>query len=228
LNLRTDERFDITFRPPDTSPCPVRGVARAPEGSRPAEAAILAGEQTSRAQILGVLAHEVAHLFHFVAFQAGHPNVSLSEGLATWAAGTYWETWQKKTPSEVVRSLQQERRYLPLSDHFNHDWSRDRQSPDCVAERELRYSSVAAFLDFLITNYGIEKLQELMGPAEPRPGPLTLPTSLTDEIIAIRTAPQFARVPPRVVSSRMNFLGVYGRTLEELEKSWLEQLSQAK
>ena len=219
MKIQADRKFDFTFRPPDTRPCPVRGLAMTARDNRPALAAIFITEQTSHEEVLGITAHEVAHLFHFGAFQAGQPNTSVTEGLATWAAGQYWEAWHKQSPAEFVRSTRTNGNYVPPADLFRDEvWANSTATgAECLAQRNLRYTSVAAFLDFLIANYGMEKLKELLGPPQlpvaPRPAP--------------RMSAPFVFVgdQSRPPLPRLNFDGVYGRSLDELEKAWLEQLS---
>lgn len=235
MKIQADRRFDFSFRPPDTRPCPVRGIAVTGKDAQPARATIFITDQTSREQILGITAHEVAHLFHFGAFGAGQPNLSLSEGLATWAAGKYWEAWHKESPTQFVRSTRKDGRYVPPADLFRDEvWANSTATgAECVAQRDLRYTSVAAFLDFLIANYGLEKLKELLGPPQlpvrggnvpvlPRSAPFTFsapfPLSPPTAVIEDKSKPP---LPP----PRLDFTGVYGQTLDELEGAWLEQLS---
>src|SRR5262245_45535781 len=85
FGVETTQRFALTFRPPDTAQCPIRGLAMSDDAV--AQAMVFADAQTGRAQVSGVLAHEIGHLFHARVLRAGGSDQNLTEGLATWAAG---------------------------------------------------------------------------------------------------------------------------------------------
>ena len=112
MGVRLNERFAIAFRQPDTSSCPIRGLAR--WDTPLAQAVIFADEQTGREQILGAMAHEIGHLFHGRGLKAGSDFSDLNEGLATWAAGKYWEAWQKGSIAEMTNGFKRSGRYVPL------------------------------------------------------------------------------------------------------------------
>ncbi|HEX4999980.1 MAG TPA: carboxypeptidase-like regulatory domain-containing protein [Terriglobia bacterium] len=168
MGVSTTERFALTFRPPDTAPCPKRGLAHSfePVG----QAVVFANEQTSRSQISGVLAHEFAHLLHSRALRAGTSDTNLSEGLASWAAGKYWQAWQG-TAADNVRAFRVEGRYKPLEEY---SWETPPETDivSCWKNRDRRYNSWAAFIDFLITEYGMDKFRQLLGPPEATPSKL--------------------------------------------------------
>jgi hypothetical protein len=233
IGVRTDERFAIAFRKPDTSACPIRGLAQ--WATPVAQVIVFADERTSRAQVLGVLAHEVGHLMHGRALKAGTRFGHLDEGLATWAAGKYWEAWQKASFTEMMNAFRRSGRYVPLKDYFREEAPAQFPSKDssCLAERDLRYTSWGAFLGFLIDAHGMDKLRQLLGPVEeikgPEPGRLvTIPRGGDGFDIDVLTRGVFRTetvwIPPPVP----DFPGVYGRTLDELEKAWWEQITKTR
>ena len=160
--VQTSERFAITFRPPDTAPCPLRGLARFDDPG-PGQAIIFADQKTTRTQLSGVLAHEIAHLFHARVLKNGTIDMNLIEGFATWEAGKYWQVWQG-TPTDNVRVFRREKRYIPLETSYRERPQLVPDSVNCLKARDLRYNSWAAFIDFLISDYGLEKFRQLLGP----------------------------------------------------------------
>lgn len=218
LETSSDKKFAVAFRPPDTSDCPVRGLAMA---SPEPQTILFVDEKASHAYILGVLAHELGHLLHAHGLQAGG-DTYLSEGLATWAAGEYWRAWRGETPAESVQTYLREGRYVPLHEYYRQDAGYQRfEGEDCLAERDRRYLSWAAFVGFLIDRYGLEKMVELLNSTQPLEGatmtqppptaspPPGNPPMLEERIIAQRTIR-----PP-------DYLGVYGLELNQLEAAWL-------
>jgi hypothetical protein len=234
MGVRTNERFVITFRKPDTAGCPMRGQA---VWDIPiAQAIIFADAQTSRAQILGVLAHEVGHLMHGRALNAGTRFGHLNEGLATWAAGKYWEAWHKASIPEKVIAFKRNGRYVPLTDYFRDDAATPSSNDaSCLDERDLRYTSWAAFLDFLIANHGMDKFRQLLGPAEEIGGRVVESERVVivpvggggfniDAPIRERFRVEAVRIAPPIP----DFAGVYGRNLDELEKASWEHITRAR
>jgi hypothetical protein len=223
LGTGSTQKFDVAFRPPDDSPCPVRGLAIAfPDP----QTIIFADEATSHTQILGVLAHELGHLLHAHGLQVGG-DTYLSEGLATWAAGKYWEGWRGETPAESVQTYLAEGRYVPLHEYYRQEESvRPMDAENCLAERDRRYISWAAFLDFLLDRYGMEKLVELLDSTrqlEETPTPAARPTVLpplpgTPTIVEEQIIAKRVMQPP-------DYQGVYGLALNQLEDAWQRQLT---
>jgi hypothetical protein len=233
MGVQATERFALTFRAPDTSPCPIRGLARfdAPV----AQAIIYVDAQMSRARISGILAHEVAHLFHTRVLKAGALDMNLSEGFATWAAGKYWQGWQG-SPTENVRVFLREKRYKSLEGSYREELDRSREN--CLRDRDLRYNSWAAFIDFLIADYGTDKFRRLLGPKEvltpakqPSGTPAIInidPSLLKEFTIALDPSGRTAFLPASNSTATVpvsDFKGVYGLSLDELEKLWLEKLN---
>jgi hypothetical protein len=225
MGASVDERFALTFRPPDTRTCPIRGFAS--WGSSPvAQAIVFADEKTNRSQVVAILAHEIAHLFHGRALKMLSINQDLTEGLATWGAGKYWEAWARASLEDTVRSFKSDGRYRPLGTYFLVEPAARPllEGENCLKDRDLRYGSWAAFIDFLISRYGMDKLRQLFGPIE-REGQVLFATPqvpLTNplRIEGFGLAPSLTVVTPPPPP----FQDVYGLSLEELEKTWWEQL----
>src|SRR5262249_31953928 len=139
MAVSSDEKINVTIRPPDTRPCPIRGLAKT--DSPTADVIVFGDEKTSTDHVLGVLAHEVGHVAHHHALKAGDGSMFLTEGLATWASGKYWEAWQKVPMAEMVRSFQREKRYIPLADYdrLDNDVFKT-ESGNCLAQRDLIYT----------------------------------------------------------------------------------------
>jgi hypothetical protein len=227
MGASTDERFSLTFRPPDTRPCPIRGLAR--WGVPLPQAMIFVDEKTNRDHVLGILAHEIAHLFHFYALKASAMDLNLAEGMATWGAGKYWEGWHTASLTEAVQSFKRDGRYLPLSDYLREEIaSRSSTGENCLKDRDLRYGSWAAFIDFLIQQYGMEKFRQLLGPMD-QDQPLIfsanrVPTNVMTFGLSVAVVPLGPPAPP-VSPPPPPFQKVYGLSLEELEKAWLAELA---
>ena len=99
---------------------------------------------------------------------------------------------------EVALSSMRDRQYLPLTAYYgDKPATLTPEGDNCLRERDLRYASWGAFVDFLITNHGIEKMFQVMGPLEGN----------------APAAPAQRNAPP-------DFTGVYGSTLAELEETW--------
>jgi hypothetical protein len=203
LKAVPEQKIALSFRPPSTAPCPARGLAM--PGESPPRIFIMADEQTSQAQLLGVLAHEVGHILHGASdLPAG--NRALAEGLATWVSADYWNVWQgMPSLDERVRSYLENATYLPLYENY------DLQSvygdlgqagtEDCLARRDILYTEWATFIDYLVEQYGRDKLHALFAS----------PTVEEREGMIIVTPPDFQ--------------GVYGSSLNQLEAAWLRQLT---
>jgi hypothetical protein len=227
MGVRTTEKFVLVFRPPDTAVCPKRGTAHVdlPVG----QVVVFADERTSRVQISGVLAHEIAHLLHDRALKAQMSDENLMEGLASWAAGKYWDAWQGAA-ADNVRTYRRAGRYVPLEDYY-HAIPLGTDSAECLRNRDLRYNSWAAFIDFLITDYGMEKFLQLLGkkdnvPSQRPPSIVTIPLDpafLTRDATT-GTLPPLFPVDYRTSAFTTAFKGVYGLSLSELEMAWLEKL----
>lgn len=197
LNASTEKKIPVTFHRPSAEPCSPRGLVLYPPGL----ILIFADEQTSQEQILGVLAHEVGHILHLEGdFAGGTP--ALYEGLATWAASEYWNAWHGSPSLEAsVMSYLAQDTFLPLYENYEEvSQTSTLTSEACLARRDTLYTEWAAFIDYLIKQYGWEKLHTLFG------------------------MPIFEERGNEIIIKPPDFQGVYGSSLNQLEAAWLAYL----
>ena len=211
LEVTSDEKTIILFEGPDSNVCPVRGLAIVSPpsdpyaGDYPPEIVIYADENTSHKQIMGVLAHELGHVLtlrnseqRWIPHETGH-----QEGLATWAAGRYWHAWQGTTSfSDSVRSYIEQSKYLSLREHYDFEPAYSREN--CIEKRNILYTEWASFIEFLLTEYGYERLE-------------TLFRSPKSEEVEADEGRMFYVTPA-------DYQSVYGLELNQLEAQWLEHL----
>lgn len=185
----------VTFASPELRTCPARGLAF-PEQR---VIVIFADEDTSKEQILGVLAHELGHIFILNKYN-NLKDLALSEGMATWAAGDYWKEWKGFDFNSGVRNFMNMGIYLPLFQNYDLQKAYDENTPDCIIHRDVLYTEMASFIDYLIQSYGMEKLSSLFD--EPQP------ETINNKSIVY---------PP-------NYKEVYGLEFNQLEYEWLKTL----
>lgn len=196
LDATVTEKVIVIFVPPNSGNCAPRGTTF--HEQQPI-IAIFADKDTSKEQILAVLAHELGHVFIHQKYE-NLSDVALNEGMATWAAGNYWKGWKGLDFNSGVIALVNDKTYLPLSQNFDMSKAYDSDSPDCIIHRDILLTELASFLDYLIQNYGLEKLATLFDVRQPE---------LTDN--------QRIIYPP-------NFKDVYGLEFNQLEYEWLKTL----
>lgn len=130
--------------------------------------------------------------------------------MATWAAGSYWTDWHGFTSlNEMVKDYLQKSAYLPIYQNTDLEGTQpagpmpESTLPgpsiqgDCLARRDILYSEWAAFIDFLMRQFGMEKLEALFKSSRAE-------KINTDTII----------YPP-------DYQGIYGSALNQLEAEWL-------
>jgi hypothetical protein len=150
----------VTFSPPAVGTCALRGLAQTDR----AELTLFATPATDRAQLWGVLAHEVAHSIHLNGMARGtQDDRLLVEGLATWAAGNYWLVW-KQSPSfdAAAAGYLHSGGYVPLDEAFatlGSDLYALSPAGDCL--RDVAYAEAASFLGLLIERSGLNTLLTL-------------------------------------------------------------------
>jgi hypothetical protein len=202
LKSSTEAKIAVTFRRPSTEPCRARGLF---VGERPYRIFIFADEQTSRDQLLGVLAHETGHYLHTVGDLPG-TTWAFTEGIATWASGEYWNAWQNSPSLDAsVQRYRERGQFLPLYENFQRPPQPNPQATpsvndDCLVLRDTIYTEWASFLDYLIQKYGWEKLPALF------------------------ESPDYERRRREIIMKPPDFQAVYGSSLNQLEAAWLEHL----
>jgi len=196
LNAIINEKVIVTFLPPQSGYCAPRGTTL--HEQQPI-IIVFANQTTSDEQILATLAHELGHVF----LHQEYPNLSdvaLTEGMATWAAGEYWRDWKGADFNSGVRTFISNGTYLPLYPNYDLGKAYDNKSPDCIAHRDILLTEFASFLDFLLQNYGAEKLSALFD--------IRQPELVNNQRVAY---------PP-------NYRDVYGLEFNQLEYEWLKTL----
>ena len=194
LDTTTDEKAIVTFVPPETGDCALRGKTF--HEQQPV-ILIFANQDTSKEQVLAVLAHELGHVFIHQKYES-LSDTALNEGMATWAAGDYWKAWKGMDFNAGVRSYIVDKEYLPLFQ--NYDMSKAYDDVASCKHRAMLLTELASFIDYLIQSRGLEQLSALFNVQQP-------------ELVNN----QSVVYPP-------NFKGVYGLELNQLEDEWLKAL----
>jgi hypothetical protein len=197
-------KINLAFQPPNKDACPVRGLAS--EGKEPM-IILFAGQNSARTYLLAVLSHEIGHAISYEGFPEGLPgNIALAEGIATWGSGKYWAAW-KNVPSldDLIRNYMKEGTYEAIHEntdlHGVYPWQANTgSSQDCLARRDKVYSEWAGFTGYLIDTYGWPKAHQLFK----------------------RRAP--LQQPGQMIEFPMDYEGVYGKALNQLEWEWLDEL----
>jgi hypothetical protein len=152
-----------------------------------------------------VLAHEIGHAVHFKGFGDGPKgDTVITEGLPTWAAGKYWEEWQGGSPDANVRAFKQAGTLMPLYQAVaalqDPPIGGATQQGTCL--RDVAYNEWGSFVGYLIGQGGVAKLQALWESAPPATGN-----------------------PADLARPLLDYEGVYGQPLDQLEKAWLASLA---
>jgi hypothetical protein len=186
-----------------TGACPARGTANwigTPSFT------IYPNERTTIEQLRGVSAHELAHLFSWALFD-GATGALFAEGFATWAAGHYWTEWQGiPSLTAVVHSYREAGTYVPLLETIDLQGTINAGSElgvVCLARRDMFYMEWAAFVEHLVAEHGLPAVLELMR--------RKLPADATEA----------------VSQHAFDYVGLFGRSLEELEQKWLAAIDGA-
>ncbi|NMC34123.1 MAG: hypothetical protein GYA36_16940 [Veillonellaceae bacterium] len=197
LNTTLSSKVIVTFVPPRTGNCAPRGTTFHEQQSI---IVIFANQQTDHGQVLATLAHELGHVF----IQNKYENLSdvaLTEGLATWAAGDYWESWKGVSFNSGVKDFIDSGTYLPLFSNFDMTRAYDNNSSKCIMNRDILLTETASFIDYLSLTYGVEKLSNLFNIKQP-------------EVVNN----QRVVYPP-------DFKEVFGLELNQLEYMWLKSIN---
>lgn len=205
VNAQAKNKIHIAFIKPETRSCPVRGLA---SPDNPPTVLLYADAKSPRDYLLGVLAHELGHAIPAEGFPEGLPdNIALTEGLATWASGKYWARWKAVASlDELIRQYIRSGEYEPIHEntdlHGVYPWQNGTgSSEDCLARRDKVYSEWGDFLGYLIDTYGWNKAHRLFQAPEPK------------------------RQGDKLITFPIDYEGVYGKSLNQLEWEWLQYLS---
>jgi len=198
LGATISEKVIVIFVPPQSRNCAPRGTTF--HEQQPV-IMIFANKDTREEQILAVLAHELGHVFIHQKYK-DLSDVTLNEGIATWAAGDYWKDWKGADFNSDVRAFINNGTYLPLYQNYYLEKAYDESSSDCIIYRDILLTEIASFLDFLIQDYGTESLFSLFETKQPE---------LVDG--------QRVVYPP-------DFKDVFGLEFNQLEYEWLKTLVQ--
>lgn len=150
-----DGLIPVTVYPVPVGHCPPRGRA-----SRQ-HIELYAGASTSRAQLLGVFAHELGHVLQFRELPAiSRLPGQFVQGYASWAAGRYWTDWQGyDSLHAAVRDYVERGQWLPLSSPPETGFIIDpdaAEPEDCILRRDILLSEWASLIDYLVERDGHE------------------------------------------------------------------------
>ncbi len=200
LGATVSSPIQLGFAEPAGSRCAVRGLTVYITPT----ITIFANTGTDPRQVWGVLAHEVGHAVHFQGFPDGPKgDTVITEGLATWAAGKYWEEWQGGSPDANVRAFRQAGTLMPLYEAVAalQDAGVSVTSPQGVCMRDIAYNEWGSFVGYLIGQGGMAKLRALWESAPPPTGN-----------------------PADLAKPTLDYQGIYGLKLDQLEQAWLAAL----
>ena len=199
VSQRTDttisEKVIVAFLKPQTGNCAPRGVTYHEQEPM---ILIFADQKTRQEQLFAAFAHELGHAFLQIKF-SGPGDSALNEGMATWAAGNYWQTWKGKSFDDSVRFFINNGSFMPLFQNYNLSQAYE-QTPGCITRRDTLLTELASFMDYLIRTYGIPKMDELFKIKQPK-----------------MAGSQYIIYPP-------DYKGVYGFEFNQLETAWLISL----
>lgn len=202
VQAESDEKVAIGFLPPQQQECPIRGLAA--QGDPP-QILIYADENSPEPYLFAVLAHELGHSIPSEGFAGGLPDdLALTEGLATWASGKYWQAWKNvDSLDELVRGYLAQGEYVAMNEAaalpLVYPWQ-EGAGEDCLVRRDQIYTQWGAFVGYLIERYGWEKVHELF-------------ESARSETEAERT-----------VNYPTDYPAVLGLALNQIEAEWLDFL----
>ena len=196
LDTTISQRVVVAFVPPKSGNCAPRGTTFHEQQSI---ILVFANQDTTKEQLLAVLAHELGHVLIHKKY-TNLSDLALTEGLATWAAGDYWQGWKGADFNSGVRSYIENDTYLPLFQNYYLEKAYDERSQDCIIHRDILLTEMASFLDYLIQNYGTKQLSSLFD--------MQRPELKNDQRVVY---------PP-------GFKAVYGLEFNQLEYEWLNAL----
>jgi len=176
--------------------CPARGLAS--PGDDVPFLMVMVDEDTPDVQIRAVLAHELVHHLTYHGDFVG--DAVLTEGVANWGAGEHALAWQGWSSwPEAARAYLEDGSYVSVADDTGQI---PRDGEDCLARRDRVYNVRAAFVEWLVANYGRQTVlampsREVPDPASTEGGTL----AVTD------------------------YAAATGHSLVALERRWLAELT---
>ncbi|NMB62174.1 MAG: hypothetical protein GYA18_07535 [Chloroflexi bacterium] len=192
IDTNLSEKINIIISVPEPGLCAPRGTTYFNETTT---IFLFADPNTPKEQISAAFAHELGHAF----IHSLYPNLTdtaLNEGMATWLAEKFWVAWKMNSFDNEIRSFAKEQSYLPL--YLNQDMTKAyEKTKECLQNRDILLTEFASFIDFLMREYGVDRLSSLFNVQQP-------------EIIDS----QRLVYPP-------NYQEVYGLELNQLEQKWL-------
>ena len=105
--------------------------------------------------LLGIFAHELAHILHhnWIKSNSFSLNPYWYEGFASWLAGKYYLKWQGyNTYNEATNKIILGKKYVDLKNGYNIVRAN-------ASKRDTIYLAWASFVNYLVEQYGIEKLR---------------------------------------------------------------------
>jgi len=203
-----------------TQGCPRRGVAVNTPGLATALGAPVGlfdigifGEDLQLSQLLGVLAHEVAHvlMFEWLGSDYQMTGPALGEGYATWAGGQYVTDWYGIASLQgAVTELIATGAFLPPDSETGPFYSippdpdaTSLTSAECFERRDRLYAEWGAFVEYLAGFEGSEGLLDLLH---------TVPRIRSDGVLIQAPSSPWGDV---------NYSKVYERDLAALMDAWL-------
>ena len=198
LGVEVPQIVKVNFGPPRTvgpnGECPARGYFMLDTNI----ISVLASTETGGSQIYGAAAHEFGHVVSTDLFGGFPPDAILSEGMATWLASEAWVEWHGfGSIDDAVRGFAEEETYIPLLESHVLD-APGMSEAACWKRRDIKYTSWAGFVGFLIDTYGLDTIERLWIAGE---------VSGSD--------------PGEIYE---HYEVVLGNTLEDLESRWLRSL----
>jgi hypothetical protein len=179
-------RVSVRFEPPQTGPCAIRGLTLSNERT----IRLFYAPGTDVKRIIAILAHEFFHqLQHDYYGETFHRRSDriLLEGMATWGSRNYFREpdGSYSYRARVMEALRTNT-LLPLTTSLDRDCR--------TTTRNNIYNQWASFVEFLLAEYGREKLNAVYKDSTGRE------------------------------AGSANYRGIYGKSLEALEREWVDWL----
>jgi hypothetical protein len=199
-NIIGEDKTAIVFACQEATLCSLNGQASWDKAQ--SKITIFFYKGISEEQILYVSAHEMAHLIQWEYLGEGTVDPILVEGWATLAAEPYLIEWLDiQSIDQQVQTYISENQYVGITKPGL--WDQMYTNTGCLGVRQTMYIEWASFVGYIINNYGVENLMELM----------SISFSLTNS----------ARNPGQSIGTG-EYEAVFGKTLQELERDWLSLL----